>query len=321
MSADIPNNYSKQTVQLNNGIHMPIIGLGTWKSESQQVKNAVLTAVKAGYRHIDTAAMYRNEPEVGEAIEELIRDKVVERKDLFITSKLWNTHHDNVREACLKTLKDLKLDYLDLYLIHWPMPLRNGGLDLSGGDTGYEAMNDSNELIKVPLAKVPLHKTWPEMEKLVDDGLVKSIGVSNFNIQSLLDLWTYARILPAINQVEVHPYLNRYELIRFAKLLGNITTTAYSPFGSGLEGNALNDDTIAAIAKKHNKDPSHIILRWSIQRGVVVIPKSVHDERIKSNFEVFDFELSPHEMEKIDNLNQNKRIVQVKGAFGFDIFA
>lgn len=321
----LPNNCSSQAITLNNGHKMPVLGLGTWKSEPGVVKNSVIAAIRNGYRHIDCAAVYRNEPEVGAALTQVLQtEKLVERSNLFITSKLWNSQHDNVREACLKTLKDLNLEYLDLYLVHWPLAFKNGGVNLSGGDPVWlknDVGDDDENLVKIQLAKVPMYKTWAEMEKLVDEGLVKSIGVSNFNIQSILDLLSYARIAPAVNQIEVNPYLSQVELIHGAKVLGNIVTTAYSPFGSGYEGNPLNDATIAQIATKHDKSSAQVILRWTIQRGLIVIPKSVHEERIKQNAQVFDFELSAEEMAQIEQLNQNKRFIHLTNELGFNIYA
>lgn len=312
-------NYSAATVTLNNGLKMPLLGLGTWRSKPDEVGQAVLSAIQCGYRHIDCAAIYKNEPEIGKALSQVL-GKTVDRRDLFITSKLWNTHHDCVKDAVKKTLKDLQLDYLDLYLIHWPISMANTGLDLSGGAPAWKNTEDKNAPIKVQLAKVPLHVTWKKMEELVDEGLVKSIGVSNFNTQSILDLLTYARIKPAVNQVEVHPYFNQDHLIDDVYNLGGIITTAYSPFGSGQQGAPIEDKTIQEIAQKHNKKPSQVIIRWCIQRGVSVIPKSVHEDRIKENSQVFDFELSEEEMRTINALNKNRRLIHLDKETGIHIF-
>lgn len=309
-------------LELNNGNLMPILGLGTWKAQQGEVKQAVLSAIKSSYTHIDCASFYGNEKEVGEGINQAINDGMVKREDLFITSKLWNTHHakEHVREACVKSIQDLQVKYLDLYLIHWPIAFEFNGYDLSQQSNWFKPNDDQSSSIKVKLANVSIRETWTEMEKLVDEGLVKSIGVSNFSIQSLSDLLTFARIKPVVNQVEVHPYLNQAPLIQFAKDVANIKVVGFSPFGAGRLPNILEDEKLKELAQKYNRSTAQIILRWNTQRGVAVIPKSVKEERLKQNIDIFNFELSEEDMETIQSLNRNHRYVSPI-AWGVQVFA
>lgn len=283
----------KKYLKLNNGNNIPILGLGTWKSDKNLVGEAVRFAlVEAGYTHIDCAAIYRNEPEIGEVFKEVIGKKI-KREKIFITSKLWNAMHDpkDVEKACKKSLKDLNLKYLDLYLMHWGI-----------------AFNDDGSLVPISI-----QETWQAMEKLVKKGLVKSIGVCNFTTMMIVDLLTYAKIKPAINQIELHPYNTQEELVTFCQRQ-KIAVTAYSPLGNpGLPGrhgpNLLEEPTIKKLAKKYKKTPAQILLNWALGRGTIAIPKSLHPERIKENIEIFDFKLTKGEQSQISSLNKNYRVV------------
>lgn len=291
--------------KLNDGNTMPAFGLGTWRSEKGAVGEAVKYALQeADYKHIDCAAVYGNEKEIGEAFEDVFTSGKVKREDIFITSKLWNTKHkkENVEKACRQTLKDLKLDYLDLYLIHWGIAFENGD--------NIEPL-DSEGYIK--RENVSLQETWRAMEGLVEKGLVKSIGVSNFSVQLVLELLTFSRIKPVVNQVEVHPYNTQDLLLRFMKH-ENILVTAYSPMGSpgGVEEGEdvlLHDKLIVDLAKKYKKTPAQIALNWGISRDVVIIPKSTTKARIKENIEALEFEMSPEDHDRISNLNRDYRYV------------
>ncbi|KAN0047918.1 hypothetical protein ACTA71_002307 [Dictyostelium dimigraforme] len=293
----------QNTFKLNDGVHhIPMIGLGTYNgSKVGEVGNAVKVALKSGYRHIDGAAIYMNEKEIGHALKEVFAEGEIKREDIFYVSKLWNScHHASlVRKHCEKTLEDLGLEYLDLYLIHWPIAFENAD---PSGVTIQPLKDDNGEPI---LAPISIRETWQEMEKLVEYGLVKSIGVSNFNVQNLVDLLTYAKIKPAINQVEVHPYLSQPNLKYFCDRNG-IILTAYSPLGQG-KCDLLSNETLKSIADKHNKTVANVIFKWLNQRGIVTIPKSSNPARIIENFNIFDFQLSNEDMNNINSLNSNLR--------------
>ena len=294
---------------------IPMIGLGTWKSEPERVGEAVKFAItKAGYSHIDCASIYRNEPEIGVVFKEIFK-RSVKREKVFVTSKLWNTEHrpEYVEAACRKTLANLRLEYLDLYLMHWGIAFKRGK-DLEPVDKSGKAITDD----------VSIRETWEAMESLVKKGIVKSIGMANFTTMMLIDLLTYAKIKPAMNQVEIHPYNSQRELVEFCKYK-DIAVTAYSPLGrqgvKTIEGPKLFDEPIVrGIADKHRKTPAQVILNWAIGRGTVVIPKSVTPERIAENMNCFNFELSDKETNAINSLNRNHRFVDPSGWWGIPYF-
>ncbi|MGC4378658.1 aldo/keto reductase [Fictibacillus sp. Mic-4] len=271
----------QDTTTLHNGVKMPWVGLGVWRvNEGEEVVQSVKWAIEAGYRSIDTAAVYKNEEGVGKAIKEA----GVPREELFITTKVWNDDqgYESTLSAFEESLKKLDLDYVDLYLIHWPV-------------------------------KGKYKETWRALEKLYKDGRVKAIGVSNFHIHHLKDLMEDAEIVPMVNQVETHPRLSQKELLQFCKE-NNIQMEAWSPL---MQGELLGDPTLVEIANKYKKTPAQVILRWDLQNGVVVIPKSVKEHRIKENADLFDFELSREDMKKIDGLNLNKRVGPDPDNFNF----
>lgn len=258
------------TIELNSGAQIPQFGFGT--SQLAEPAEAVSTALRLGYRHVDTAQMYGNEREVGQGV----RDSGVPREGIFLTTKLHNPHHDpeDARRTFGESLERMGLDYVDLFLIHWPMPF----LDIDYVDT------------------------WKTLVELRDSGRAKSIGVSNFQPEHLERIIEATGVVPAVNQIEVHPYFANNELREFAKSHG-IVIEAWSPLGKGDE---LGDPAISSIAENLGRSPAQVILRWHIQRGDVVIPKSDREERMRQNAEVFDFELSDADMAAIDALDKGE---------------
>ncbi|MDB5185726.1 MAG: glyoxal reductase [Candidatus Saccharibacteria bacterium] len=266
---DIPH------VKLNNDVTMPQFGLGVWQAEEGgEVERAVMTALEAGYRLIDTAAIYGNEAGVGKAI----RDSGIPREEIFVTSKLWNDSHDydTALAAYDASLERLGLDYLDLYLIHWPVPADN----------------------KYPEA-------WRALEKLYADKRVRAIGVSNFKPHHLEKLLQTAEVIPTVNQIELHPKLQQRETRDFCAQ-HEIKVESYSPLMRA--GEVLQDPVITEIAEAHHKTPAQIVLRWHIQNGLIVIPKSTNPSRIRENVDIFDFHLTDAEMERINSMDEDKRI-------------
>ncbi|XP_018326602.2 aldose reductase [Agrilus planipennis] len=275
------------------------------QSKPGEVTQAVKDAIDAGYRHIDCAWVYQNEKEVGEAIKEKIDEGVVKREDLFIVSKLWSTFHNPkaVEPALKESLTALGLDYLDLYLMHNP-------LDFKPGDNVFP-VDENGHVIPEGVDYVD---TWKAMEKVYKKGLVKSIGISNFNKRQIERLLQLTTVVPVTNQVECHPYFNQKKLLEFCKSKG-ITITAYSPLGSPAhpwvkpgDRKLLDDAKLKTICKKYKKTPAQVIIRWHIQRGIITIPKSVNKKRIEENIDVFDFQLTPEDVKYIDSFDCNGRI-------------
>ena len=265
---------SVPTLTLNNGVSIPQLGLGVWQASDAEAEQAVSNALDAGYRLIDTASIYGNESGVGRAI----TASDVLRENIFVTTKLWNSDqgYENVRGAFENSLSKLELEYIDLYLIHWPMPDKNL----------YE-------------------ETWRAFEELYDTGKVRAIGVSNFMPEHLDTLLASARITPALNQVEIHPDFQQEPLRSYCKEKG-IVVESWSPLG-GNGSSLLEEQLIIDIADAHGKSPAQVVLRWHIQSGLVTIPKSVHAERIHANIDIFDFELTQTDMEEIGLLDGNNR--------------
>ncbi|MFF3366921.1 aldo/keto reductase [Streptomyces misionensis] len=268
MSSKVP------PIILNNGVEMPQLGFGVWQVQDDEAERAVATALEAGYRSIDTAAAYGNEEGTGRAI----AASDLPREDVFVTTKLWNSDHgyDATLRAFDTSLTKLGLDYVDLYLIHWPLPARDTYVD-----------------------------TYKALEKLYADGRARAIGVSNFLPEHLRRLTAETSVIPAVNQIELHPHLQQHAAREYHAELG-IATEAWSPLGQGK--GLLEVPAIVAIGQKHNRTPAQVVLRWHIQQGTIVIPKSVTPSRIKENIEVFDFHLDDEDLAAIGALNEDRRI-------------
>ncbi|KAI9498433.1 xylose reductase [Zychaea mexicana] len=324
-----------------SGDKMPLVGFGTWKITDEQAEDTIYQAIKAGNRLIDTAAVYGNERGVGRAITKAIQDGTVTRKEMFgkilsayisemmatqVVTKLWNAYHhkDNVRPAFNKQLRSLGLDYVDLYHIHWPIPTRKTKAYDTYPPPGFSASNGVMET-----ERSSLHDCYRELEKLVDDGLVRNIGISNFNVQLTLDLLTYCRIKPAVLQIELHPYLQQKRLVHWVQSQG-IQVTAYSSFGPAAFDNVtaqgkqlgplLEHDKIKQIADKHGKTTGQVLLRWSVERPVAVIPKSASPDRMKSNHDLFSWSLDDEDRKVINGMNVNFRFNDLaQDVYGFEL--
>lgn len=298
-----------KTVKFNNGQLYPILGLGTWQAtavldDEQQaaIVNAIKTAIDIGYRHFDCAAIYSNEKSVGKAVNDKISEGVIKRDEVFITSKLWNDKHrpELVEEALKNTLNDLSLSYVDLYLVHWPFATSE---DPNATDSEGRLLGSG----------VSYLDTWKAMERCVKSGLTKSIGLSNFNIRQIKEILEIASIKPVVNQVECHPYLTQNKLKEFCQS-NDIYLVSYGPLGSAKrswaqpdESAILDEPIVKQIADKYKKTNAQVLIRFQIQRGVIVIPKSSNPERQKENFNVWDFELSKDDIDLLESLNKNAR--------------
>lgn len=302
------------TIQVNED-HMPAVGFGLWKIDRTETADMVCRAIEAGYRHLDSAADYGNEVEAGEGIRRAIDKGICTRNDLWLTSKLWNTFHrpEHVREACEKTLADLGVDYLDLYLVHFPISLKY--VPIAERYPPEWIFDPAAEQPTMEIDPVPLSETWRAMEALVDAGLVRNIGVCNYNSGLLHDLMAYARIRPAMLQIESHPYLTQSRLLQLAQSY-DLAVTAFSPLGAGSyvelsmaseQDSVLGQPVVQEIAARLQRTPAQVVLRWGIQRGTSVIPKTSRIERLSENLAVFDFELSSEDMAAVSALNKNRR--------------
>lgn len=294
---------------------MPAVGLGLWKIEKSATADVVRDAIEIGYRHLDSAADYGNELEVGQGISKALNEGLCSREELWITSKLWNTYHrpEHVEAACRKTLSDLGVDYLDLYLIHFPISL--AFVDFETRYPPEWLFDPGAAEPRMQIEPVPLSATWQAMEDLQRKGLVKNIGVCNYNTALLHDLMAYAEIKPAMLQIESHPYLTQEALLHAAADYG-ISVTAFSPLGAlsyvALDmaqenESVLTKEVVIAAAQRLGRSPAQVVLRWGIQRGTAVIPKTVNPDRLRENLALFDFELSNDEMDAIGALNLNRR--------------
>ncbi|KAH0912898.1 hypothetical protein HID58_036219, partial [Brassica napus] len=327
----------KMEITLNSGYKMPIVGLGVWRMEKEGIRDLVINSIKIGYRHLDCAvnppendlilssvasyyvsfylgiADYKNEAEVGEALSEAFKEGLVKREDLFVTTKLWNSDHGHVIEACKDSLKKLQLDYLDLYLVHFPVATKHTGVGTTDSALGDDGVLDIDTTIS-------LETTWHDMEKLVS-------MACNYDVFLTRDCLAYSKIKPAVNQIETHPYFQRDSLVKFCQKHG-ICVTAHTPLG-GATANAewfgtvscLDDPALKEVAEKYKKTVAQVVLRWGIQRNTVVIPKTSKPERLEENFKVFDFELAKEDMEVIKSMDRKYRTNQPAKFWGIDLYA
>ncbi|XP_065183513.1 aldose reductase A-like [Sycon ciliatum] len=308
------------TLTLANSHKVPALGFGTWLVDADVVGKALLEAAEVGYRHFDCAERYQNQRAIGKAFQQLW-EKGYKREDFFITSKLWCTRHDKAEESCCRTLADLQLEYLDLYLVHFPeafpaetseevMAVNCMIFDETGGDSPY--------------AQVTVKETWAGMETVVDKGLARSIGISNFAVSEIQDLLTYARIRPAVNQVELHPYNSSPALVEYCAK-ESIVVTGYTSLANPYFLNEVDPDNprragvkleplmqnekVLSIGKSHGKTAAQVLLRWGVQRGCSVLIRSLRRERLQENAGIFDFELTSSEMETLSSLNRDFKLV------------
>lgn len=304
-----------KTLTLADGSEFPTVGLGLWKIPENETASMVYSAIECGYRHLDSACDYGNEKEAGEGIAKALQDRLCSREDLWVTSKLWNTYHkrEHVRPALEKTLSDLGLEYLDLYLIHFPIALAYVPMEQCYPPGWLFDENADNPGMQ--LAKVPILETWQAMMELKQEGLVKNIGVCNFGVSLLHDLMNSSEESPSVLQVERHPYLEQQKLLRFCQK-NDIALTGFSPLGAGsylelgmakAEDSVLEESCVKDIATTHGKSPAQVVLRWGIQQGTSVIPKTSKIERLRENLDVFDFALTDSEMKVISSLDRHQR--------------
>ncbi|MDE0887455.1 MAG: aldo/keto reductase [Myxococcota bacterium] len=300
---------------LRSGRDLPMVGLGLWKIEPENTSDAVVAAVEAGYRHFDSACDYGNESEAGEGLRRAMAAGAVDRDALWVTSKLWNTYHraEHVRPALLRSLADLQLDYLDLYLMHFPIATRFVPFEARYPPEWVYDPEEAKPRIEPD--SVPLLETWQAMEELVREGLVRDIGVCNFGTSLLRDLVNAADTPPAVLQVELHPYLCQQKLVRFCQESG-IAVTGFSPLGAQsyfalnmaeADEAVIEQEAVCSIAGRLGRSPAQVVLRWGIQRGTSIVPKTSRPNRLRENLALFDFELTEADMAAINGLDRHRR--------------
>ncbi|MEZ6121549.1 MAG: aldo/keto reductase [Planctomycetaceae bacterium] len=306
---------SMESISLKWGARLPKVGFGFWKVEKDQTAEVCRTAIEVGYRHLDCACDYGNETEVGQGIAAAIREGLCDREDLWVTSKLWNTYHapEHVLQACERSLNDLGLDYLDLYLIHFPIAQRYVPFETRYPPGWFFNPNTARPVVEE--ARVPISDTWRAMEELALSGKVRNIGICNFGTSQIRDLLSYAKIRPAVLQVETHPYLTQEKLLRYCQQ-EKIAYTAFSPLGAqsyfslGMADPseaALQNPVVTKIAAAVKRTPAQVLLRWGTQRGTAVIPKTSSRDRMIENINLFDFQLTDAQMQAISALDQGRR--------------
>jgi len=304
---------------LNTGTNIPAVGFGTWKIPPGKAKETIQKALELGYRHFDCALEYGNQEEIGDALHELIESHQISRGDLFITSKLWNTHHKRhgAYDDLSQTLRQLKLHHLDLWLMHWPLSFVCG--PRRGDDTTASAKDQNG---KVMLDETSIFETWKAMEEMYKDGKARAIGVSNFPLRLLDQLLTVCEVAPAVVQIEHHPYLQQTDIVEFCHRKG-IHVTAYSPLGSQsdcCDVDLLKDPVLIDIGKRCGKTAAQVVLQWNLQRHISAVPKSENPDHMRDSLKVFDFELSEEDISKIDRLERGLRFLSPKKLWGIALF-
>lgn len=287
-------------------LSIPQFALGTFLMTAGDMTHLLRSAIQQGYRHIDTAQVYGNEEVIGEALETLYSENLIARQDLFITTKVWCSSHRNVRKACIESLSKLRTDYIDLYLLHWPITLVPGKDDLSYRDN-------------IEIDFYPLHNVWQQMEELHREGLVRNIGVSNWTVALLSDLLSYATVKPLVNQFEMHPYYPRDALIDMCKRNG-IIPQAYRVIGGDSASDLLRDETIAEVAKICNATPAQVIIRWVLSNNCSVVVKASSPSRLLENFSSQDIDIPSDLLAKISNISTRKSFCDPKVLFGVALF-
>ncbi len=307
------NDLSGPHFRLNSGYKIPAIGFGLWKVPTDKAASQVYNAIKVGYRALDGAQCYGNEKQCGEGLKKAIDEGIIKREDVFITTKVWNTFHEpeHVKEAIEISLSDWGVDYFDMVLVHWPIALRYVD-PKKEYPAGFYYTNN-----KIEIAKVPLHKTWGALEDAVEEGKTKSIGIANYTAPLVQDCLSYAKIKPAVIQIELHPYLNQERFVRYLKI-NDIQVISYSTFGpqsfyemdnetAKSTCKIIEHDVIKVIGMRHKKTPAQVVLRWATQKGIAVNPKSNQEERLKENLLSFNFDLYDDDIKQIDGLTMNMR--------------
>jgi alcohol dehydrogenase (NADP+) len=299
-------------IELNTSASMPMIGLGTWKAAAGESYQAIRWAVKLGYTHFDCADFYGNQAEIGQAFHDVFAEDHIRREDLFITSKLWNDAHDpeDVEPALRRILTDLQLPYLDLFLMHWPVAQKKGVILPHSADD------------MIDLQTLPLERTWEAMAKMSDKGLVKAVGVANFGVENLRKLIDHTDTVPAVDQIECHPYLQQNDPVDFCRK-NMIAVTAYSPLGTAATDdrpNLLADPVVTEIASRLGVTAAQVILSRQLARGLCVIPKSVHEKYLRENMAALNIVLDAEDMKRLDALERGYRFVD-GSAFAFGPYA
>lgn len=296
---------------MNTGDNIPAIGLGTWQLEPSKVGEILRRAIELGYRHFDCASQFGNQREIGMVLNEYIHTKGYGRNNFFITSKLWNTNHrkEFVKQELERTIKDLQVHHLNLFLMHFPVSFEHTAEAIPKDQSG-----------RVKLDNVSLEETWRAMERCMKDGMTRALGVANFTLDQLQQLYSFAEIKPAVAQFEVHPYLIQRDVLDFCNRHG-IVVVCHTPLGS-IEGcdELLNDPTLKQLATKYRKTPSQLILRWDIQNRRCVVPKCKDIAHLEQNLKIFDFEINKEDLEKIDSLHRGRRYLQPSKVIGVPIF-